>query len=285
MIDFSFVYDLDDIPSPLPFKVFDAHTHTYPEAIADRAVVALGKFYDFAPQGKGTYADLIKSGSEAGYNGFLLFCVATNAHQVPHVNDSIAALTKDARARGFDCVGLAGMHQDFPDLEGELNRAISLGLQGVKLHPDIQGIDADAPIFMPLYEMMQDKDQILYFHAGDNRAQYRYSMPEKIAHVAKVFPRLRIVAAHLGGYSAWEEGRCLYDCDNVYYDCSSALWAMSPALGAEVIRACGVSRVMYGSDYPVMSPREHLRLFFSLPLTNEERKAILYDNAKAFLRF
>ena len=38
-------------------KIFDIHTHIYPDAIAERAVTALGKFYDFVPQGKGTYAD------------------------------------------------------------------------------------------------------------------------------------------------------------------------------------------------------------------------------------
>ena len=41
-----------------PYKVFDIHTHTYPEAIAEKAVANLGKFYNFVPEGKGTYAVL-----------------------------------------------------------------------------------------------------------------------------------------------------------------------------------------------------------------------------------
>lgn len=285
MIDFRFIQSLPPLPSPFPYRVFDAHTHTYPEPIAEKAVISLGKFYDFHVEGKGTFSHLVQSGKDAGYNGFLLFCVATNAHQVPKVNDSIASLTKQARGMGFETVGFAGMHQDFADQEGELRRCIDMGLKGVKLHPDIQGIDADAPSWFPLYEMMQATDQILYLHAGDNRPQYRFSAPSKIAHVARLFPHLRIVAAHLGGYSAWEEAPCLYSLDNVFYDCSSALWAMSPEQGAETIRRCGVHRVMYGSDYPVLCPADHLRLFLTLPLTESERCAILYDNAKAIIGF
>ena len=37
------------------YKIFDVHTHTYPEKIAAKAVKNLGEFYDFVPEGDGTY--------------------------------------------------------------------------------------------------------------------------------------------------------------------------------------------------------------------------------------
>lgn len=55
------------------YKVFDIHTHTYPEAIAERAVENLGRFYNFVPEGKGTYADLSAQAPENNIRGFLLF--------------------------------------------------------------------------------------------------------------------------------------------------------------------------------------------------------------------
>lgn len=88
-------------------KVFDIHTHTYPEAIAERAVVNLGKFYNFVPEGKGTYNDLVSQAEENHVGGYLLFSVATNAHQVQKVNDSIAALAQRSRDEGFLTVGFA----------------------------------------------------------------------------------------------------------------------------------------------------------------------------------
>lgn len=283
MIDFSFIHSLPPLPTSLPYRIFDAHTHTYPEAIAEKAVISLGHFYDFPVQGKGTFADLAESGKAVGYGGFLLFCVATNAHQVPRVNDSIAALTAHARESGFVTIGLAGMHQAFADPLTELERCMDMGLRGVKLHPDIQGVDVDDPVFHPLYDRMQEANQLLYLHAGDNRPQYRFSSPDKIARIARMFPRLRIVAAHLGGYRAWGEAQCLFALDNVFYDCSSALWAMDAAQGAKIIRQCGQGRVMYGSDYPVLTPSQHLQLFLTLPLSEKEREDILWNNAASFL--
>ena len=46
------------------YKVFDIHTHTYPEAIAEKACVNLGKFYDFIVEGEGTYAHLESQAEE-----------------------------------------------------------------------------------------------------------------------------------------------------------------------------------------------------------------------------
>ena len=98
------------------------------------------------------------------------------------------------------------------------------------------------------------------------------------------FPRLRVIAAHLGGYRAWEHVQALAACPNVWFDASSTMDFLSPEEEGRLIRALGVSRVMFGTDYPVRSVREELPRFLALPgLTDEEKKAILYDNAIGFL--
>ena len=109
------------------FPIFDIHTHTYPERIAEKACTNLGAFYEFIVQGKGTYADLESSAIPYHVKGFLLFSVATNAHQVPKVNDSIAELVKLSRSHGFETVGFAGMHQDYPDFAGAAAKAVAAG--------------------------------------------------------------------------------------------------------------------------------------------------------------
>ena len=54
--------------------------------------------------GKRTYADLEAHSRANNVKGMLLFSVATNAHQVQKVNDSIAALAKKSREDGFETV-------------------------------------------------------------------------------------------------------------------------------------------------------------------------------------
>ena len=274
------------------YKVIDAHVHIYPEAIADKACDALGKFYDFSIQGGGTYSDLERQsrrfrigepGFEGEMRGFMLLGVATTPHQVTKVNDSLAASVKSAREQGFECWGFAGMHQDYPDFAAEVERAESIGLTGVKIHPDIQGVDIDDDRLLRLYEIIEGR-MPLFLHMGDWRPQYRFSEPKKLARVLRLFPRLKVVAAHYGGYQAWDEaGGYLWGNPNVWYDCSSSLWAMSPERARELTLGCGEDRVMYGTDYPVYSLIPYYQLFERISLTDEQRRKILYDNAKGFI--
>lgn len=267
------------------FKVFDIHTHTYPEAIAEKACVSLGKFYNLPIPGKGTYAHLESQAEENNVGGYLIFSVATNAHQVPKVNSTIAALADLSRSHGFKSVGFAGMHQDYPDFEGEVNRSVEMGLRGVKIHPDIQGVDINDKRLFPLYEILQSKNLPLYLHMGDARPQYQFSSANKLTDVLNQFPTLQVVAAHLGGYQAWDSAlELLAGRNNVWYDTSSALWVITPERASEIIKKLGVENVMFGTDYPVSNTKEELERFFRLKLTDQEREDILWNNAIRFLK-
>lgn len=266
------------------YKIFDIHTHTYPEAISERAVTSLNAFYEFVCEGQGTYADLAQNSRENGVRGMLLFSVATNAHQVQKVNDSIAALAKKSREEGFETVGFMGMHQDYPDFAAEVERGEKMGLCGIKIHPDIQGVDVDSPRMMELCEIIEGR-MPLYLHIGDPRPQYRFSEPKKLAHLLECFPRLEVVAAHLGGYGSNDEAiEYLAGRPNVWYDTSSALWAMTPERAEYIIRALGVDRVMFGTDYPVKNTAGEIERFLKINLTEKEREDIFYNNAKRFLK-
>ncbi len=266
------------------FKVFDVHTHTYPEKISAKACDSLGKFYNFTVEGEGTYAHLESQAKANNVCGYLLFSVATNAHQVEKVNSSIAELAKLSRSHGFKTVGYAGMHQDFTDFEGEINRCVSMGLQGVKIHPDIQEVNINDRRLYPLYEILQAKNLPLYLHMGDNRPEYRYSEAAKLVDMLKSFPHLTVVAAHLGGYKAWDESvPLLAGRENIMYDTSSALWAMSRDKAEEIIGRLGSENIMFGTDYPVVNTAEELERFMSLRLSDKVREDILWNNAIRFL--
>ena len=154
----------------------------------------------------------------------------------------------------------------------------------MKIHPDIQRLDLLDPKMYELCEIIEGR-MPLFLHMGDNRPQYRYSEPKKLAKLLDRFPKLEVVAAHLGGYMAWDEAQAeLAGRPNVWYDTSSALWAMTPERAVELIHAYGADRVMYGTDYPVKEPAGELSRFMKLELTEQERQDILYNNAKRFLK-
>lgn len=266
------------------YKIIDAHTHTYPESVAEKAAVSLGNFYNFEVKGKGTYEDLEQQAASEGICGFFLLSVATNAGQVTHINDFTAATAALSRSHGFETVGFACMHQDFHDVEAEIMRCIQLGLCGIKIHPDIQRMDIGSAPMYRLCEQIEGR-MPLFLHMGDNRPDYRYSEPQKLAHLAERFPRLKITAAHFGGYQSWDSAqRYLFGRPNIWYDLSSSLWAMSPEKALGLIRACGSDRVMFGTDYPVMGSAEYLSLFMKIDLSETQRQDILYNNALRFLK-
>ena len=264
----------------MSYKIFDAHVHVYPDAIADRARVALGKFYEFDVPGAGTFDGYIKECQDNNTNGFLLFSVATTAHQVKSINDYITARVNDAVSLGYKTIGFASMHQDFEEVEAELDRCEAMGLRGIKIHPDIQRFDLLDKRMYRICEAAEGR-LIINYHMGDAREEYRYSEPKKLAKLLESFPKLKVIASHFGGYQAWDEAaEYLYGNENVWYDNSSALWAMSPERAKELTIACGTDRVLFGTDFPVMKIKEYLDLFEKEGLDEDTKRAVLYGNAE-----
>ena len=62
-------------------------------------------------------------------------------------------------------------------------------------------------------------------------------------------------------------------------DCSSTLYVISPETAKKLIKAYGVDRVLFGTDYPLWKPEIELARFMEIDLTDEERRDILYNNA------
>ena len=264
------------------YKIFDIHTHIYPEAIAERAVDNLNHFYNFICEAKGTLPDIAASSKNANVLGCLLLGVATNLKQVDHVNQYLAKACKDYTTEKFKMLAFGCVHQDCPDMPALVDEVEALGLKGFKIHPDIQGVNIDDKRLMPLYEAIEGRMPI-YFHIGDDRDEYQFSATERLIRIKKQFPKLTVVAAHLGGYRAWDKSYKLAELDGVWFDSSSALWAITPEYATNVIHELGTDRVMFGTDYPVAYATSELERFFALGLNEQERKAILYDNAANFL--
>ena len=260
-------------------KFFDTHVHVYPDKISDKAVDNLAGFYDIKVSGNGTLNDYISQARDAGYGGMLLLTVATNPLKVAHTNCFAAEAMTTARDSGFLCGAFGGMHQDCPDMEAEVVRAVGLGLRGIKIHPDIQGVDIDDPRLLRLYEMMEGR-MILCLHMGDDRPRYRYSSPDKLKKVADMFPKLQIIGAHFGGYRVYDEAvNILAGTENIWYDTSSSLIYMDKSHAADLIHRLGSDKVMFGTDYPIPKLAEEADIFMHLPITDNERQMIMWDNA------
>lgn len=176
------------------------------------------------------------------------------------------------------------MHPDCPGVEKEADRAVSLGLRGIKLHPDFQQFFIDDPKAMKIYEAAEGRLPVL-IHTGDSR--YQWSKSERLVKVLEAFPRLEVIAAHFGGWSEWDSAVSVlggHRYGNLWTDCSSSLYAMSPERAKLFIDAYGADRVLFGTDYPMWTAADELKRFSAIPLTEREREMILHENAERLLK-
>ncbi len=270
------------------YSILDAHCHIYPEKVAPKAVDMTGRFYEAPAAGTGVVSDLIALGTAAGTDHFVVQSVASTPHHVSSINRFIAEVTRtDARL-----TGLGAMHPDTEDKRAAMEELRALGLHGVKLHPDMQQFNIDDPRAYPIYELCEEMRLPILMHMGDPR--YDFSHPDRLHRVMLDLPDLMVVGAHFGGWDNWD-----YACErlsghkNLYVDTSSSIAAAGKHHGlvpeiihldrdhtVRLIRAWGVDKVLYGTDYPMWSPSADIDAFLDLDLSDFERRAILWTNAR-----
>lgn len=256
------------------YFVTDAHCHIYPERIASRAIHGTDTFYGAHSLCEGTVTDLIKRGDKAGIDRFIVQSVATTPRQVESINEFVAG---EVARHGGRLVGLGTLHPDSTDIKGDVEKLISLGLKGVKLHPDIQAFKIDDYRCLKIYELCEERKLPILMHTGDNR--FDYSNPNRLLPVLEIYSGLTVIGAHFGGWSIWEEASRAYaDIPNFYVDCSSSFYYLPKEKIKQIIRRYGANRVLFGTDYPMWTYDSELEYFFSLELDESENRCILNNN-------
>lgn len=260
--------------------IIDSHCHIYPDKIALRAAQSIGKFYDIPMNLDGRVETLLAEGKQAGITHFLVHSVSTHPSQVRSINEFISA---QVAASGGCMSGFGTLHPDSPTIDEDLEHLIELGLKGVKIHPDVQGFALDSEKSIAMCRRLVGRLPVLV-HTGDYR--YDFSNPPQVARFLDALPELQVIGAHFAGWSVWEEAaRTLAGRKNLLVDCSSSLYALTPAKAKELFDRFGPERVLFGSDYPMWRPQEELERLRLVGLTPQEERMVLYDNAARLLGF
>jgi predicted TIM-barrel fold metal-dependent hydrolase len=257
------------------FRVTDAHCHVYPDAIAEKAAENTGRFYAVGHELDGKVGTLVEASLKAGVDHCVIQSVATTPRQVESINRFISATV--AEGEGF-FTGLGALHPDSDDQRRDVETLISLGLHGVKLHPEIQRFALDEPRALAIFALCEEYGLPVLLHTGDRR--YDCSNPNRLIPVLKRFPDLTVVGAHLGGWSIWDEAvDALCGVKNLWFDCSSTFAWVDPLHAKDLILRLGVDRVMFGTDYPMWTPKTELDTFLSLGFSEHDSRLILWENA------
>jgi len=278
----------------------DFHTHTFPDAIAPRAVEKLQSSSHTRAFTGGTLGDLRASMRAAGIDCSVVLPVATGARQVTHVNDASIRIHEEAARTGVESFGC--MHPDFEGWHGELARIADAGIRGVKLHPPYQEVDIDDPRFIRILERCGELGLLAVTHAGLDVGLpgHEEATPEKIARALKAAGPVTLILAHMGGWRCWDRAEELLAGTGVYLDTSFSLGPMTPSgdgfYGAarslerlsekdfvRMVHAFGADHILFGTDSPWEDQAAEAARIRALPLTEEEKAAILGGNAQRLL--
>lgn len=259
----------------MPKKIVDIHAHAFDDKIAVKATENLHRYYKINPVADGRLIYLKESAIKNNIDKLVVCTTATKPNQVKMINDYVSSLISE------QIIGFGTLHCDFDGIDEELQRMKELGLSGVKFHPIFQGFKIDDDKAMQMFEKIGNKFPIL-IHVGDKNIDH--SSPKRLSNVMNELPDITFIAAHLGGYSEWEDAKkYLIGRENLYIDTSSSVRFLPCTEATAIIRTHGVNNVLFGTDYPLSDHKFEIECLKRLNLTDDEYEKIYWKNAYRLL--
>jgi predicted TIM-barrel fold metal-dependent hydrolase len=205
-------------------------------------------------------------------------------------NEVNAWIVQYASADPSRLIAFGSVHPAFTDdPAGDTDRVIDMGVRALKIHPPHQRFRANAyldglPGLAEIYRRAEAAGVPVTVHTGTSvfpGARSRLGDPMDVDDVAVDFPKLKILLAH-GGRPIWMDAAffVVRRHPNVFLELSgippSKLLEYFPRL-EEIAH-----KTVWGTDWPspgIKSMRQNVEQFLALPLSDEARRRILYDNA------
>lgn len=168
------------------------------------------------------------------------------------------------------------------------------GVKGFKFHPTMQGFYPYDRSAYPLYEAIAEEGAITLFHTGQTGVgagmrggmgmRLKYSNPIHLDDVAADFPDMPIILAHPS--FPWQEEALSVATHkpNVYIDMSGWSPKYFPPILMRYANTLLKHKMLFGSDWPAITPDRWLKDFETIDIRDEVRPLILKENARRLLK-
>lgn len=167
------------------------------------------------------------------------------------------------------------------------------GVRGFKFHPSVQGFFPNDRMAYGLYEAIEELGAISLFHTGQTGIgagvpggggiRLKYSNPLHVDDVAADFPTMKIILAHPS--FPWQDEALAVATHKpgVHIDLSGWSPKYFPPQLVQYANTLLKDKVMFGSDFPLLTPDRWLADFDKLQIKDEVRPKILKENAARLL--
>ena len=274
----------------------DVHTHAWKSALRiddtqTESQEAMGRYFRYAPQHqtvpemaemyrklKMAFVVFTVDGERGASRKITNEEIAELAHQHADVAIPFASINPH---RGAD--GVAQARRLIRDYK----------VRGFKFHPSVQEFFPNDRLAYPLYEVIAEAKLPALFHTGQTGVgaqikagggiRLKYSHPMLLDDVAVDFPDMPIIMAHPS--FPWQEEALSVATHKpqVYIDLSGWSPKYFPPILVQYMNTLLKDKILFGSDYPVMSPERWMADFETLKVKDEVKPLIMKLNAARLL--
>ena len=275
----------------------DVHTHAWKSALQvddkpTESQEAMGRYFRYQPQHATVpeMADYYRKLKMA----FVVFTVDAEKGASRRItNEEVAEL---AHKHGDVAIPFASInpHRGKEGINQARRLIKDFGVKGFKFHPSVQEFFPNDPVAYPLYEAIAEAKLPALFHTGQTGVgagtpggggvRLKYSNPLYLDDVAADFPDMPIILAHPS--FPWQEEALSVATHKpqVYIDLSGWSPKYFPPILVQYANTLLKDRILFGSDYPVITPEKWIEEFDKLPIKPEVRPLIMKQNAARLLR-
>lgn len=262
--------------------VIDFHTHIFPDTIAPKTIPALERASGIRAATDGTLNGLLHSMEQTEVDMSVIQPVVTKPAQFDHINTFAAKVNQTYAGK---LISFGGIHPDCEDYKEKLNTIKALGLPGIKIHPDYQGVMIDDVRYMNIIEYASELGLIILTHAGIDIGlpDPVHCPPDKMRKVLDQIKPEKMVLAHCGGWKQWEE---VYDClagENVYLDTAFTFDYIEQEMFLKLLSRHDKQKILFATDSPWSDAKRDMQALKNLPLEPSVVEDILSNNAKRLL--
>lgn len=262
--------------------IIDFHTHIFPDAIAAKTIAALGSKAGVSAATDGTLNGLFDSMNQAKVDLSVIMPVVTKPSQFEHINAFAKSVNEkyDGKLLSF-----GGIHPDCEDYKGKLNEIKGMGLPGIKIHPDYQGVMIDDVRYMNIIEYANELGLIILTHAGIDIGipEPVHCPPDRMRKVLDAIKPEKMVLAHFGGWKQWEEVYEYLAGENVYLDTAFTFGYIEQDMFLKVLEKHDHHKILFATDSPWSSAGKDIQAMRNLPLEQTVIEDMLSNNAKRLL--
>jgi predicted TIM-barrel fold metal-dependent hydrolase len=276
--------------------IIDAHTHLFPPEIRARREhfaardLWFGELYGNPQARMASAEDLIASMTAAGVDMSLAFPFGWSD---PGLIEECNSYILDAMRRyPGKIIGLAAIQPTAgARAVAELERCVRAGMPGCgELMPHGQGYRlSDLALLTPLVEVARAFGVFILTHASEPVGHTYHGKgnvaPADLEVFLRAFPDVRVVAAHWGGGFPFYElmPEVQQAATNLWYDSAASPYLYRPEIFPIAARIAGAQKLLFASDYPLISQQRMLTYTRSSGLTKDELRLVLGENARALL--